>query len=139
MSRELKTKVPEGRPARQLMTRRNRLNVKNRDPNYHYRIFTDIDDRIDAAKLAGYEIDLENKDFTDTRVDIPHGIGSAVVSVGGGRKGVLMRIRKDWFKEDQSIKQREVNQLEATIKKTAEQYERGTLGIESDNKEPTLP
>lgn len=132
MNRTLVQKVPEGRPSRQIMTRRNRLNVKNRDPNYHYRIFTDIDDRIDAAKAAGYELDTENASLTDSRVDVPHGMGAATVSVGAGRKGVLMRIRKDWFQEDQALKQKEINQTEATIKKAAEKYERGTLEITSD-------
>ena len=135
MSRELKTKVPEGRPARQPMTRRNRLNVKNRDPNYHYRIFTDVDDRIEAAKQAGYEVDTDNSSLTDMRVDVPGGIGSAVVPLGAGRKGVVMRIRKDWYKEDQAVKQNEITAVEATIKRTAERYERGSLSVESDNKE----
>ena len=135
MSRELTKKVPEGRPARQPMTRRNRLNVKDRDPNYHYRIFTDVDDRIEAAKAAGYEVDTENKSLSDMRVDVPGGIGSAVVPLGAGRKGVLMRFRKDWYIEDQAVKQKEITDVEATIKRTAEKYERGGVTIESSNSE----
>tara|TARA_R110000868_G_scaffold28485_1_gene106744 strand:- start:35 stop:433 length:399 start_codon:yes stop_codon:yes gene_type:complete len=132
MSRELKAKVPEGRPERQPMTRRNRLNVKNRDPNYHYRVFSDYDDRIEAAKAAGYEVDTDNRKLTDARVDVPGGMGAATVSLGGGRKGVVMRIRKDWYQEDQAGKQQEVNNLEATIKGTAEKYERGDLTISKE-------
>jgi hypothetical protein len=138
MSRELAKKVPEGRPARQPMTRRNRLHIKNRDPNYHYRIFSDIDDRIDAAKLAGYEVDTENSKLNDARVDVPHGMGSAVVPLGGGRSGVVMRIPKTWYKEDQAVKQQEVTAVEATIKNTAEKYERGTLGISQSSDEPAV-
>jgi hypothetical protein len=114
------------------MTRRNRLKVTDRDPNYHYRVFADIDDRIDAAKSAGYEVDTTVRKLSDARVDVPGGIGAATMSLGGGRKGVVMRIRKDWHAEDQAVKQLEVDATEATIKGTAEKYVRGDLTISKD-------
>lgn len=133
-TRELTQKVPEGRPQRQSMTSRNRLKVKSRDPNFHYRIFSDIDDRIEDAKRAGYEIDPDNnsKSMSDMRVDVPSGIGSANIPLGGGRKGVVMRIRKDWFQDDQKVKQDAINAVENTIKQTAKEYVRGELEITSD-------
>jgi hypothetical protein len=138
--RTLEQKVPEGRPARQKMTRRNRLSVVNRDPNYHYRIVNDIDDRIEAAKLAGYEVDLtQPRKGIDARVDVPASVGSAMISVGGGQKAVVMRIRKDWYKEDQADKQKEINALEGTMKQSAKSYVRGEFEVESNNStEPSL-
>lgn len=138
--RTLEQKVPEGRVARQRMTKRNRLAVVNRDPNYHYRIVNDVDDRIEAAKAAGYEVDLtQPRKGLDARVDVPAGVGSAMISVGGGQKAAVMRIRKDWFKEDQAEKQKEINALEGTMKQTAKSYIRGEFEQEaSTSTEPSL-
>lgn len=40
-------------------------------------------------------------------------------SLGGGNTGYLMRIKKEWFDEDQEDKQTRVNQLEAGMKREA--------------------
>jgi len=139
-TRELQQKVPEGRPARQRMTRRNRLAVVNRDPDYHYRIVNDVDDRIEAAKAAGYEVDVtQPRKGADARVDVPAGVGSATISVGGGLKAVVMRIRKDWYQEDQRAKMDEIDTLERSMKQSAKTYVRGEFDIESNSStEPSL-
>lgn len=135
MSRELKAKVPSGRPARQPMTRRNRLDVKDQDPNYHYRIINDVDDRIEAAKRAGYEVVENPGKVSDARVDVPSGVGSSTISVGGGIKGVVMRIPKEWYKEDQALKQTNILDIENKIARTAKSYERGQMDIEANSSE----
>jgi hypothetical protein len=51
------------------------------------------------------------------------------LSVGGGKKAYLMRIRKDWYDEDQVAKQKIVNDQEAATKKKALNGTYGTLTI----------
>lgn len=138
--RTLTQKVPEGRPTRQKMTRRNRLKVVNQDPNYHYRIVNDIEDRIEAFKAAGYEVDItQPRKGEDARVDVPAGVGSATISVGGGLKAVVMRIPKDWYKEDQLDKMKEIDATERLMKQSAKTYERGQFDVETNtSEEPSL-
>mgnify|MGYP001342008037 CR=1 FL=1 len=133
-TRELIAKVPTGRAERQPMGQRNRLKVKNRNPDYHYRIFTDVDDRLEDAKLAGYEIDPDNnsKSVMDLRVDVPNGMGAHGIPLGQGTKGVVMRIPKKWYQEDSRVKQDAIDAVENTIKQTAEKYTRGGLEITSE-------
>ena len=140
-TRELKAKVPSGRPARQPVTRRNRLDVKDQDPNFHHRFVNDVDngDRIEQFKAAGYEVVERPGKIGDARVDVPNQIGSSTISVGGGMKAVLMRIPKQWYKEDQKLKQDQLVDVEKKIEQSARSYERGTLEIDSDNSEPNLP
>jgi hypothetical protein len=46
--------------------------------------------------------------------------GSPVrVSVGGGMQGYVMRIREDWYKEDQANKLKQVAELENQIRSDA--------------------
>jgi hypothetical protein len=54
------------------------------------------------------------------------------VSVGQGQKGVVVRIRKEWFEEDQARKQRHVNELEAATKAKALDGTYGKLEITRD-------
>jgi hypothetical protein len=131
-TRELKTKVPEGRVTRQPMTRRNRLDVKDQDPNFHYRIVNDTDDRIEAFKAAGYEVVERPGKTSDARVDVPTGIGSSMISVGGGKKAVVMRIPKDWYKEDQKVKQAAIAETEDAMKQSAKSYKNGEFDLSSN-------
>jgi hypothetical protein len=56
----------------------------------------------------------------DKRVDNTASIGSiAHFSVGQGTKAVVMRIRDEWYKEDQTVKQQEVDAIEAAMKQEA--------------------
>jgi len=108
-----------GRTRRTPLTVRNRLSLKERDPNYHYRIVNVKDDRIEQFKEQGYEI-VEDAQVGEKRVDTPSVLGSGTeVSVGQGMKAVLMRIPKEWFEEDQRAKQAKIDELEATMKADA--------------------
>jgi hypothetical protein len=99
---------------------RNRLSVKDKDPNYHYRIVNDTDDRIDQFKGQGYEVVENGGKVGDKRVDTSAGLGSSpAFSVGQGTKAVLMRIRKDWYDEDQQAKLGQVNATEETMRRDA--------------------
>lgn len=129
MARELKTKAPEGRPKRTPIGRRSRLNIQKKDPNYHYRIVNVIDDRVDLFLEQGYEIDPQSQ-VGDTTVDTASPLGSAKqISVGQGTKAVVMRIRKDWYAEDQAVKQEQVDALEKSKQDEAKGYVRGQFDI----------
>ena len=130
MSRELTSKSPSGRVKRTPITVRNRLSVKDQDANYHYRIVNDVDDRIEQFKSNGYEV-VENTKVGDKRVDNASSLGStSAISVGQGTKAVVMRIRKDWFEEDQSAKLAQVKAVEDTMKQDAKKAsDYGSLDI----------
>ena len=101
---------------------RSRLNVRGKEDGYVYRIVNDIDDRIQTFQEMGYEI-VSDSDVSvgDKRVANPTAEGSPVkVSVGQGTQAYLMRQKEDWYKEDQKTKQNQVNELEASMKKEAE-------------------
>jgi len=132
--KEAISKAPSGRVTRTPVSQRNILTVKGKDPNYEYRVVNDVDDRIAQFIEGGYELVEDNShDVGDKRVSQGTSVGSKkVFSVGGGTKGYLMRIKKEWYQEDQDRKQRFVNQQEASIKEKALDGNYGSLEIKRD-------
>lgn len=128
MVKEAIAKSPSGRVRRTPVGVRNVLTVNGKDPAYEYRVVNDKDDRVQQYMDAGYEI-VKASDIRvgDSRVNAPSAEGSiATCSVGGGMKGVVMRIRKEWYEEDQAAKMAQIDQLEAATK--AEPLEDGNYG-----------
>jgi len=120
-TKEAIAKAPRGRATRTPIGTRNILTVNNKDEGYVYRVVNDVDDgdRVHRFLEAGYEI-AENT-VGDKRVDNPSREGKgSIISVGGGRKGVVMRIKKEWYEEDQLAKQRDVDASEESISKPAD-------------------
>lgn len=130
-NKETISKAPSGRVTRTPVGTRNILTVKGKDPNYEYRIVNDIDDRVAQFQEAGYEL-VENGSVKvgDKRVNSASSEGSVKqLSVGQGTKAYLMRIKKEWYTEDQQAKQSQVNEIERA---TQEKALSGTYGsIES--------
>jgi hypothetical protein len=119
--KEAIAKAPSGRVTRTPIGVRNVLTVKGKDPNYVYRVVNDVDDRVEAFVEGGYEV-VKARDVKvgDKRIDAPSEEGSIKrVSVGGGAKGVVMRIRRDWHDEDQAAKEKFIAETEATMKAEA--------------------
>lgn len=129
MSRQANTPtVASARPKRVPLSGRNRLSVKDRDPNYVYRVVNDVDDRVERLQELGYEIDPKAQ-VGDKRVDNSSSLGSvSTVSVGQGIRAVVMRQRKDYYDEDQNTKMAQLAEVEATMKKKDVDY--GTFGYE---------
>jgi hypothetical protein len=100
---------------------RNVLTVQGKDPDFEYRIVNDEGDRVAQFESMGYEVVTDqNVKVGDRRIANPTKEGSPVqVSVGGGVKGYVMRIKKDWYAEDQASKQSRVNETEEAMKKDA--------------------
>lgn len=114
-------KEPSGRPERTPVGRRNILSVKGKDPDFEYRIVNDEYDRVDSFKDAGWEV-VSNSDVRvgDKRVGQTSAVSSAAtVSVGQGMKGVVMRIKKDWYEEDAARKRADAKSREATSRTDA--------------------
>jgi hypothetical protein len=121
MSREAIVKTPVTRPKRTAIGTRNVLTVDKKDPDYEYRFVNDQNDRVAAFTQNGWEpVRAADAKIGDKRVEQASPEGSvAVASVGNGVKSVLMRIPKDWYKEDQAAKQVEIDRLEQTMKEEA--------------------
>uniref|UniRef100_A0A6M3IPC0 Uncharacterized protein n=1 Tax=viral metagenome TaxID=1070528 RepID=A0A6M3IPC0_9ZZZZ len=96
-----KDRVPFGSPQSRLPGARN--------DGYHYRLFNDNwnkePGRIQRALNAGYEV---VQDFTAMAVGTNED-GTAI-------KGVLMRIPKELYEEDQKLKQKEVDLVDQAIR-----------------------
>lgn len=118
MTKESLVKAPTRRVSRSPVEGRNRLTVKGKDPNYEYRIVNETEDRINDFLERGWEFDTnEDVRVGDSRIDDTSSLGRVrQISVGGGIKAVLMRIKKDWFDEDQKAKQEYVKKTEEAMR-----------------------
>lgn len=118
MTKENLVKAPTTRVRRNPVEGRNKLKIVGADPNYVYRVVNDLDDRINYMRDSGWEFELDDKiRIGDSRIDDHAQLGKVrTISVGGGIKAVLMKIRKDWYDEDQEAKRDYVQQIEAAMK-----------------------
>ena len=96
-------RVPFGTPMK-------RFNIP-KDDGYHYRVFNDNwkhePQRIERAKMAGYEIwDGRTDDVAKT---------AGTNDDGSEIKGVVMRIPKELYEEDQARKQEELEKIDNQI------------------------
>lgn len=99
-------RAPRGRVKREGIGVRQRMGVRNTDPNFEYRFVTDKDGRVDQFKDAGWDLATGSEEVGVSRLSVPTTEGSSKsIHVGNGDKGVLMKIRKDWYQEDQAAKQ----------------------------------
>ena len=114
-------KTPSGRVRRNPLMRRNVLTVSGKEDGYEYRIVNDKEDRVTQFTEQGYEIVSASKvQVGDKRVGKAAPEGSAMqMSVGNGEKAIVMRIRKDWYNEDQQSKQDYVAETERTTQQKA--------------------
>lgn len=131
MAKENLVKAPATRVRRSPVEGRNKLRVKGEKPGYVYRIVNDIDDRIHDFLERGWELDTdEDIRIGDSRLDQDSRLGQVrLVSVGGGQKAVLMRIRKDWYEEDQAAKQEYVRKTEEAMRPNPNEGTYGKIDI----------
>jgi hypothetical protein len=110
---------------------RNVLTVTGKEPGYVYRVVNDSGDRVQQFLDAGYEKVLANDvQVGDKRINSASPEGSvAQVSVGDGQKAIVMRIREEFYKEDQAAKQAHVNELEKSIKQNLSGADYGSVSI----------
>lgn len=127
MEKTLNTKRASARPRRAPLVGRNRLALREQDPNYHYRLVNanleSDPDRIQNLIEIGYEVVPQKVvgQTGDKQVDQPSALGSAgQISVGQGTKAVWMRIPREFFEEDQATKQTENDLNERRAEKSAD-------------------
>lgn len=110
-------KPPKGRVSRQSLTRKNKFRIEDQDPNYHYRMVNDIDDRIEDLIGLGYELVDKKVSTGDTEVDKASSMGATTARhVGNGIKAYLMRIPKEEYELAQAEKNAHLDQVEAQLK-----------------------
>lgn len=90
------------------------------DQSYTYRLVTDIHNNVNSLLDRGYEIVNSDRDLADKEAGKASSLSSQVSIIANpsyGDKGVLMRIPKDLYAEDQADKQRIVDKTEERIYK----------------------
>lgn len=115
------TASASARPTRTPISGRNVLTVSGKEPGYTYRGVNDQGDRVAEFLDRGYElVEATTVRVGDKRVNATTPEGTkAQVSVGKGEKAYVMRIKQEWYEEDQKAKQVQVNELEAAIKQNS--------------------
>lgn len=101
---------------------RNKLpTLQDKDENFVYRYVYDnsTDFRVEELQERGYEVvDRKTiKTIADRRVADPSQMGSTLTVPSGQNKLVLMRIPKEYAKEDQALKNKQVDDLEASMQR----------------------
>ena len=129
--KEAIAKAPRGRPQRVPVGTRNVLTVAGKDASYEYRVINDSGDRVQEFLDAGYElVEKDSVRVGDKRVNSASAEGSvSQISVGQGQKAFVVRIKKEWYEEDQAAKQTKVNALEDSTKAKALDGTYGKLEI----------
>jgi hypothetical protein len=130
--KEAIAKAPERRVRRTPIGQRNILTVSGKEPGFHYRFVNDTGDRIQSEFLDnGWEV-VQAKDVSigDKRLGKPGTSGTAAeAAVGKGEKAVLLRIKQEWYDEDQDAKQAYVNKTEEAMHEKALDGTYGKLDI----------
>jgi hypothetical protein len=96
------------------------------EPGYHYHVINDKDGRIPSKQAQGYEFVYSEKPIGDFQVGEATALGSLVCKpVGNGRVGYLMRIKQEFYDEDQAAKAKIVDATEAALKPNRSKEEYG--------------
>jgi len=108
-----KKRVPLG--TRDVLT----IRPEDKDPNYIYRFVNDDGDRLRRFRDAGWEI-VEKRDgmqIGDPDAGAGSQLGSVVAkTVGKEKTGYAMRIRRQYYEEDQEAKAEKIRRAEADLK-----------------------
>lgn len=112
------------RPERKPLFQRGPQSVAGvKDPNFQYRFVNDTGSRISNFQAAGYEFVQDSELVVgDTRVSDPSDMGSSKhVTSNDGTVSYLMRIKKEWYDEDQAAKAQQIAETEQAMKREASQ------------------
>ena len=120
------------RVARKPLTQRGPQAIAGeKNPEFEYRFVNDTGSRIQNFKAAGYEfVTGDDLIVGDNRVSDAADLGSAkrVVS-NDGTTSYLMKIKKEWYAEDQATKAAALAEQEAAMKQEASTGMYGKLNI----------
>lgn len=101
-----------------------KLSVYGEIPGYHMHIFNDTPGRIEEALSAGYEFVSPSEiggvaaNVVSRNTDLGDKVRFLVGTAegGGGLYAYLMKIRQEWFEEDQSEQQRVNDRVDQAIR-----------------------
>ena len=89
------------------------------DPGYMYRVVVDYKSkpgRVTKFKNAGYVHVLSGENMGEDAAGKPTKIGAKVmVPTGNGETGYLMKIPKEYYDEDQAVKEKNLKETEASM------------------------
>ena len=106
---------PRQRPKRKPISGRDRLVAPERK-GYRRRFVRDEGDRVKRFEEAGYAVVTEETQTGDHSAGDPTQVGSAVTADGGGGvKLVLVEQKEEWYQEDQSVKQEQIDEQERAM------------------------
>lgn len=124
---ETKEKKPQRVP---VAGNRNVMSVIGKQGGYVYRWVNDEDNRIEKFKAAWYEFvdhPVQIGDVTINSADSSNG-GIQSKKVGNGITAYLMRIKEEYYNEDQDTKQRDITAKEQAMKRKLNTHEDGAFG-----------
>lgn len=103
----------------------------DKDPDFVYRFVNDTGSRIHNFKQAGYEL-VQDTELAvgDSRVTDADDLGTAkrVIS-NDGTTSYLMKIKREYYQEDQEAKQAQIDEQESAMKQEATQGMYGSLKV----------
>lgn len=126
----MNAKVSSKRTERKSLFQRGPQSISgDKDPNFVYRFVNDTGSRVSNFQQAGYELVQDTELLVgDSRVFDPSDIGTGKkVTSNDGTVSYLMRIKKEWFDEDQAKKDAYTKETEAAMKKEASQGMYGSI------------
>lgn len=119
----LETKTKERRGKRIPVGTRQKLMIEKKEleSGYEHRFVNNKPGRIEQFEEGGWEIVRGKKKIGDPSIGEGTQMGSATTKdVGQGTTAVLMRIKKEWYKEDQDAKSSAIKESMKTITREAE-------------------
>ena len=118
------------RPSRSSSGSRDVLTVQGKDDNFIYRVVNDVPGRVAEMQSRGYELAEGDEVFLSNK-DSSRSEGSVKSKhVGGGINGVLMKIPKEWYNEDQALKMEHIKKVEQSTKTSNIKGGYGSVKIE---------
>lgn len=124
-------KAPERRVRRTPIGQRNVLTVAGKEAGYQYRVVNDQGDRIQEFLDNGWElVKASSVRIGDKRLDAAKAEGTnAMARVGKGENAYVLRLKDEYYQEDQAAKQAYVNKTEEATKGEALNGTYGKLEI----------
>lgn len=124
-------KAPERRVRRTPIGQRNVLTITGKEPGYEYRVVNDVGDRVQEFLDNGWEVvKASTVRVGDKRLGNPTAEGSAAkASVGNNVQAMILRIKDEYYQEDQAAKQAYVAKTEEAMKGEAQNGTYGKLDL----------
>lgn len=105
------------------------LTVEGKEDGFVYRWVVDIDNRIQRFLDGGYEFVEHNVAVGVPSARQAQTDGKTVMKpTGGTTTSYLMRIKQEWYDEDQAVKAKRVDESEAAMKRKLNSGEDGQYG-----------